>query len=185
MIKENQLLNAKILIIDDESANVMLLEQLLKQKGYTNFISITDPREAVKTYENFLPDLVLLDMNMPHKDGLTLLKEFNELEKDSYAPVMILTAQTDNKIRLQALEAGTRDFLSKPFDLLEVALRIRNMIEVRLLNNQVKMYNEILEGKVQERSVDLAASQLRLEHEIAERQKMMEELKRAPAASGE
>ncbi len=184
MIEENQILNAKILIIDDESANIMLLEQLLKQKGYQHYTSISDPRKATQTYEQFCPDLVLLDMNMPHKDGLTLLKEFNELEKDSYAPVMILTAQTDNKIRIEALEAGARDFLSKPFDLVEVSLRIRNMIEVRLLNNQVKMYNEILEGKVQERSVDLAATQLRLEHEIAQRQKMVEEIKRAPTVSG-
>ena len=124
-------------------------------------------------------------MNMPNKNGLVLLKEFNELERDSYAPVMILTAQTDNEIRIKALEAGARDFLCKPFDLMEVALRIRNMIEVRLLNNQVQMYNEILEGKIQERSVDLAASQLRLEHEIAERQKMMEKIKQAPVHSGE
>jgi cyclic di-GMP phosphodiesterase len=177
MITEQQILNAKIFIIDDEPANVKLLVNFLRKSSYKNLVSITDPRDAVKTYQEVHPDLILLDMNMPHKDGLTLLEEFNQLEIDNYPPVMVLTAQTDKEIRLKALKAGARDFLSKPFDLIEVSLRIKNMLETRLLSNQVRMYSRILEEKFQERSVDLAASQLKLEHEIEERQKMVRKLK--------
>jgi len=171
MITEQEIFSSKILIIDDEMANIKLLEQLLTQNGYKNLISITDPREAIKTYQEVNPDLVLLDLNMPHKDGFTLLEEFNHLERDNYPPVMVLTAQGEKGARIKALKAGARDFLSKPFDLIEVSLRIKNMLEIRLLNNRLLMYSRILEEKIQERSVDLVASQLRLEHKIEERKK--------------
>ncbi len=179
MIKEEQLLNSKILIIDDETANVCLLEDLLGERGYKNLKIVTDSRLAFETYKQFKPDLILLDLNMPHVDGMTLLKQFNNVEKDNYAPVMILTAQSDNEIRFEALEAGAKDFLSKPFDLFEVILRIKNMLEVRLLVNQLSKYNAILEEKIQDRNLDLAESQSRLEHEIAEREKVMRQLKRS------
>ncbi|MFQ5451744.1 MAG: response regulator [Nitrospinaceae bacterium] len=166
MITTEQIHNARILIVDDEPANVMLLEQMLKQEGYTSVHSLTDPREAAAQYRTINPELVLLDLNMPHMNGFQVLEQLKEIEKEYYAPVMILTAQPDHQTRINALDAGAKDFLSKPFDLLEVSIRIRNMLEVRLLNNQVLLYNQMLADKVQGCSVDLAAAQLRLEHEM-------------------
>ena len=148
-------LKAKILIVDDEQANVSLLEDILENEGYSNFESTQDSRKALDMYKKSRPDLVLLDLNMPHMDGFQVMEQLREVEKGSYAPILILTAQSDRNIRLNALAAGARDFIEKPFDITEVIHRISNMLEIRLLHNQVRDQNQILEKKVSERTHEL------------------------------
>jgi len=133
LITEEQFHRAKILIVDDEPANIRLLEGLLKGKGYACIESVTDPRKVLELYQEFQPDLVLLDLNMPHLKGLQVLEQLNNLDQKYPAPIMILTAQTDIESKLRVLALGARDFLSKPFDLIELSIRIRNLLEVRLL----------------------------------------------------
>lgn len=148
-------LKAKILIVDDEPANVALLEDILEEQGYTYFRSTTDSRKALAMYEEIRPDLVLLDLNMPNLDGFQVMEQLKELEQDSYAPILVLTAQSDRNTRIKSLEAGARDFLGKPFDLIEVKQRIANMLEIRLSHNQTRDQNRILELKVKERTYEL------------------------------
>jgi len=148
-------LKAKILIIDDEQANITLLEDILDNEGYSHFKSTQDSRKALDMYKEIRPDLVLLDLNMPHLDGFQVMEQLKEVEKDSYAPILVLTAQADRNIRLNALAAGARDFIEKPFDITEVVHRISNMLEIRLLHNQVRNQNQILEKKVEIRTHEL------------------------------
>lgn len=158
MIEKGELLKAKILIVDDQPPNVLLLEKFLKSIGYTNLRSTTDSREAVPIYKEFQPDLLLLDLNMPHIDGFGVLAQLNTIEKDSYLSVLILTAQTDQESRLRSLGLGAKDYLSKPFDMVEVGIRIRNTLEVRLLMNKLeqsqreseRLLHNILPAKVAE-----------------------------------
>ena len=151
-------LKAKILIVDDEERNISLLEDILDSEGYTNFKSILDSRKALAMYKEFQPDLVLLDINMPHLDGFQVMKQLQEIEKDSYAPILVLTAQSARNVRLNALSAGARDFIEKPFDITEVVHRITNMLETRLLHNQVRDQNRSLEIKVKDRTRELEKS---------------------------
>jgi len=148
-------LKSKILIVDDEPANVALLEDILEEQGYTYFRSTTDSRKTLTMYEEMRPDLVLLDLNMPHLDGFQVMEQLRELEQDSYAPILVLTAQSDRNTRIKSLEAGARDFLGKPFDLIEVKQRIANMLEIRLFHNQTRDQNRLLELKVKERTYEL------------------------------
>jgi putative two-component system response regulator len=148
-------LKSKILIVDDEPANVALLEDILEEQGYTYFRSTTDSRKTLTMYEEMRPDLVLLDLNMPHLDGFQVMEQLRELEQDSYAPILVLTAQSDRNTRIKSLEAGARDFLGKPFDLIEVKQRISNMLEIRLLHNHTRDQNRLLELKVKERTYEL------------------------------
>jgi putative two-component system response regulator len=148
-------LNAKILIVDDEIANIALLEDILENEGYINFKSTSDSRKALNLYKEYRPDLVLLDLNMPYIDGFKVMEQLNEFEKNSYAPILVLTAQSDRNTRLRALAAGARDYIEKPFDITEVIQRISNMLEIRLLHNQVRDQNAILEERVKERTQEL------------------------------
>lgn len=147
---------AKILIVDDQAPNVVLLEKILQAEGYDQIVTTTDSRQVAELYVRHHFDLVLLDLNMPYLTGFDVMQQLNELEPDSYVPVLVLTAQPDMKTRLRALESGARDFLTKPFDRLEVLSRIRNMLEVRMMHNQIRDQNRILEEKVQERTRELA-----------------------------
>jgi len=145
---ETNFLKSKILIVDDEQANISLLEDVLENEGYTHFRSTQDSRKALEMYKEIRPDLVLLDLNMPYLDGFQVIEQLKEFEKNSYAPVLVLTAQSDRQTRLRALSAGARDYIEKPFDITEVTQRISNMLEIRLLHNQVRDQNLILEEKV-------------------------------------
>lgn len=155
-----QIKNARILIVDDNQTNVTLLDMLLKAEGYTNLTGVTDPREVKALYKKAPFDLVLLDIRMPHLDGFGVMAQIREIEGDGYLPVMVLTAQTDMETKLKALESGAMDFLHKPFDQLEVLTRIRNMIHARLLHNQVKDQNALLEERVRERTRELEETRL-------------------------
>lgn len=154
------LLQAKILIVDDQTPNVTLLEKMLRAEGYSNVVGVTDSRQVYELYEQQRFDLVLLDLNMPHLTGFDVMRQLRELEPDSYVPILVLTAQPDMKTRLRALESGARDFLAKPFDRLEVLNRIRNMLEVRLMHNQIRDQNKVLEDKVRERTQELSDTRL-------------------------
>lgn len=146
----------KILIIDDEPMNVILLEQILRENNYTRLQSVTDSRKAQAAMADFQPDLILLDLMMPHLDGFTLLEEIRAAQnEDTFLPVLVLTADVNEKSKLRALAAGATDFLLKPFDKTEVLLRIRNLLQSRhahlLLDNQRAAYEEAL----RERSAEL------------------------------
>jgi CheY-like chemotaxis protein len=117
MIEKTEILNAKILMVDDESSNIIVLETALKQAKYTSISSTTDSRKAASLYQQLKPDLVLLDLRMPYFDGFAVIEQIKQIEKTSYAPILVLTAESDPSVRLKALQAGARDFLSKPLDL--------------------------------------------------------------------
>lgn len=160
MISKKQILNAKILIVDDEVDNINVLERMLKIEGYTNLQSTTDSRNVRKIYQDFLADLILLDLSMPHMDGFEVMGLLKEINKGAHLPVLVLTALQDDDTLLKALDSGAQDFIKKPFDLPEVLARIRNMLEVRLLHEELKKQNEILEEKVSARTKELNETRL-------------------------
>lgn len=164
MVTARDITASRILIVDDELTNVQLLEKVLEHDGYRNFQSVTDPRRALDTYRSFRPDLVLLDLNMPVIDGFEIMERLKEIEKESYLPVLVLTAQADLETRLRALRMGARDYVNKPFDISEICSRIRNILEVRLLHNQIKSQNQILEEKISERTATMVAYHEQLMH---------------------
>jgi len=132
MIPAADILNAKILVVDDKLANVLLIEGMLRIAGYTCVQSTTDPKEVCELHRANRYDLILLDLQMPGMDGFEVMQGLKQIEADGYLPVLVITAQPDHKLR--ALEAGARDFVSKPFDLSELRARVRNMLEVRLFS---------------------------------------------------
>jgi putative two-component system response regulator len=153
---------AGVLVVDDEPANVKLLERMLAQEGYTNVTATMDPEEAVTLYRRNHYDIVLLDLNMPRLDGFGVMKALTEIDHADIPPILVITAQTDRDSRLRALQEGGRDFLNKPFDRVELMARIRNMLEMRLLHNDVRDQNEILETRVQERTLELHDTRLEI-----------------------
>lgn len=116
MISKQELLKSRLLIIDDNSANVELLEEILSSEGYSSVLGITDSRKAEQMYISYRPHLVLLDINMPYFDGYQVMEQFKKIEEESYIPVLVLTALQDKETRIRALSEGAQDFLTKPFD---------------------------------------------------------------------
>jgi PAS domain S-box-containing protein len=155
----SEILGANILIVDDQKSNVDLLEQLLVEAGYVHVSWTLNSREVCALHRKKAYDLILLDLQMPDPDGFQVMAALRTNEADSYLPVIVLTAQPGHKVR--ALQCGAKDFISKPFDLLEVKTRIHNMLEVRLLYKKLKNYNELLEQRVQERTAELRESEAR------------------------
>ncbi len=159
MICQADISNASILIVDDQEANLALLEQLLSDALYTRVTSTTDPRKVCALHRAHSYDLILLDLQMPEMGGFEVIEALKTNDADAYLPVLVLTAQPGHKLR--ALQAGVRDFISKPFDLLEVKTRIRNMLEVRLLYKRLARHNEELEKIVRLRTAELRESEAR------------------------
>lgn len=159
MLSPLNILDASILIVDDQLSNVQLLEQLLSETGYTQISSTMHPQEVCALHAEHDYDLILLDLQMPGMDGFQVMEDLKAQLKDSYLPVIVLTAQPSHKIN--ALQAGAKDFISKPFDLVEVKTRIHNMLEVRLLYKKLANYNTLLEAKVRERTTELRESEAR------------------------
>ncbi len=156
---QEEILNARILIVDDQEPNVRLLSRLLTEAGYTQVSSTMNPAEVCALHRAHAYDLILLDLQMPVMDGFAVIEGLKANLEDDYLPVMVLTAQPGHKLR--ALQSGVRDFVSKPFDLLEVKTRIRNMLEVRLLYKRLEAHNEALENAVRERTAELRESEAR------------------------
>ena len=179
MLIESEIRNASILIVDDQDANVMLLEQLLSDAGYTNVASTMNPVEVCALHRKNDYDLILLDLHMPVMDGFAVMEGLKEIETNSYVPVLVITAQPNHKLR--ALNIGAKDFISKPFDLLEVKTRIYNMLEVRLLYKKIVTDNKTLESTVQERTKEISGANMQLTQEIGERKKAEESLQSAYA----
>jgi PAS domain S-box-containing protein len=159
MVSELDILRASILIVDDQESNVRLLEQLLSETGYTCVASTTNPKEVCALHRKNRYDLILLDLQMPGMDGFQVMEGLKTNDADGYLPVLVITAQPGHKLR--ALQAGAKDFISKPFDLVEVKTRIHNMLEVRLLYKKLENYNKVLEQTVQERTAELRESEAR------------------------
>src|SRR2546421_12601477 len=159
MVDLSDILGAKILIVDDLEANVRLLDRMLRQAGHTCVASTMDPHEVCGLHRDNRYDLILLDLEMPGMDGFQVMEGLKEIEADGYLPILVITAQPGHKLR--ALQAGARDFISKPFDLVEVRTRIRNMLEVRLLYKRLERNNKELEATVMERTAELRESEAR------------------------
>jgi putative two-component system response regulator len=159
---------ARILVVDDQESNVQLLERLLRLKGYEQIESITDSRLTVERFLATRPDLILLDLRMPHLSGLEVLEELQPLiGVEEYLPILILTADTAPETRQTALSMGAKDFLNKPFDAVEVLLRIRNLLETRLLYLQLRDQNAVLDRKVRERTRELEEAQTEILSRLA------------------
>lgn len=156
---ERDIFNANILIVDDQEANISLLEQLLAETGYTSVTSTKNPEKVFEMHRTQRYDLILLDLQMPVMDGFEVMTALKANQDDAYLPVLVLTAQPNHKLR--ALQAGAKDFVSKPFDLVEVKTRIHNMLEVRLLYKRLENYNKVLEQTVLERTAELRESEAR------------------------
>jgi signal transduction histidine kinase len=152
--------DARILIIDDEPANVLLLERMLAADGYRDVRSTTDARTALSLYRSHEPDLILLDLLMPHLDGVAVLEQLHtETPDDAYVPVLVLTADATAAAKLRALEAGAHDFLTKPFEQVEVRLRMRNLLNTRRLHLTLQAHNRSLEATVRDRTERLLQSE--------------------------
>ena len=165
MLGNSEILQGRILIVDDLAANVRLLEQMLRSAGYTRVDSTMDSREVCALHRRNHYDLILLDLMMPNMDGFAVLEGLKAIEADRYVPVLVITAQPGHKLR--ALQAGAKDFISKPIDLIEAKARIHNMLEVRLLYRQIEAHNLVLEQTVLERTAELRASEERF-HRLTE-----------------
>ncbi|PYN59954.1 MAG: hypothetical protein DMD92_08000 [Candidatus Rokuibacteriota bacterium] len=159
-MNEQALRTGRILIVDDEPANVRLLERLLQGAGYTQLEKTTDSRQVLALYQTFHPDLVLLDLLMPHLDGVAVLGQLRSvIPSGAYVPVLVLTADATLDAKQRALAAGANDFLTKPFEQFEVVLRIRNLLDTRRLYLELDRQNRSLEETVRERTERLLQSE--------------------------
>jgi putative two-component system response regulator len=160
MVSSSDILNGNLLIVDDQAVNVLLLDRMLGGAGYTSIASTTDPHEVCELHRKNRYDLILLDLQMPGMDGFQVMEGLREVEPNDYLPVLVITAQPGHKLR--ALQAGAKDFISKPFELPEVLARVRGMLEVRLLHKALHAHNDLLEQRVRERTADVNESYLEL-----------------------
>jgi putative two-component system response regulator len=159
--------HARIMIVDDEPANVDLLRRVLGRAGFHKLDSTNDPREAVSLYVETRPDLILLDLHMPHVDGLAVMDRLNDIVEASYLPILMLTGDMTPEARREALSRGAKDFVNKPFNPDEVLLRIRTLLETRFLYLQIQSHNQMLEAKVRERTRELEAAQIEIIERLA------------------
>ncbi|HEY2430491.1 MAG TPA: HD domain-containing phosphohydrolase [Acidimicrobiales bacterium] len=154
---------ARILIVDDQPANVDLLERLLAKAGYRHLRSTTNPRAVPGQFVEFAPDLVLLDLHMPEVDGFGVMEQLAALiPRHTYLPILVLTADVNDDVRRRALASGAHDFLIKPFDATEVWLRIANLLRTRFLHLALAQQNELLEERVGERTQQLEEARLEI-----------------------
>jgi putative two-component system response regulator len=160
--------NSRILIVDDQHENVTLLDRTLRSAGYTHIASTTDSRQALNLFTEFQPDLVALDLRMPHVDGFALLKQLrSRVPAGTFVPVLVLTADNSRKTKHEALTLGAKDFLTKPIDVAEALLRIYNLLETRYLHEELRRHSETLEEKVRMRTEELEQAQLEILQRLA------------------
>ena len=160
--------SAHVLIVDDEPANVRLLERVLQKDGFTNLVSLTDSRRVAEHCAVTPPDLVLLDLMMPYCDGFAIMEMLKSQVYGAYLPILMLTADVAPRTRERALSNGAQDFLTKPFNTTEVLLRVRNLLTVRALQLELRNQNQLLEARVQERTRALEESQLEVLERLAQ-----------------
>jgi putative two-component system response regulator len=151
-----------ILIVDDEPVNLKLLDKMLRGQGYQNLELVEDPREVIERYKTARPDLILLDINMPHLDGYQVMEQLKALNDDLLPPIVILTAQHGKDYLLRALSAGARDFLTKPFDRNELLMRVRNLLDVQLAHRLLHDQKAVLETMVRTRTEELQRTRLQI-----------------------
>ena len=155
--------NSRVLISYDQEANVLLLQRILEHHGYCHFRAVTDSSRAIEEFETFQPDLLLLDLMMPKVNGYAILRDLTaQLAADSYLPVLVITADISHEARQRALTLGARDFLTKPIDATEAALRIYNLLETRWLYRRIQHHNTVLEETVASRTIELREAHRRL-----------------------
>jgi putative two-component system response regulator len=159
--------NARILIVDDEDGNVRMLRRILERAGFMKLESTSDSREASSLYLQHRPDLILLDLHMPHLDGLAVMDQLNEIAEASYLPIIILSGDLTPEARRDALSRGAKDFVGKPFQQDELLLRIKTLLETRLLYLQIQSQNQLLEAKVRERTRALEEAQIEIIERLA------------------
>jgi len=150
--------DGRVLIVDDQPVNIVLLERMLRREGYRNITSTTQPAEVADLHRANDYDLIILDLQMPGTDGFMVMEMLADVEPEGSAPVLVITAQPAHKLR--ALQAGAKDFIGKPFEQAEVLVRVRNMLEVRLLNRKLQDYSGALERDVEQRTAELHQSYL-------------------------
>jgi PAS domain S-box-containing protein len=161
-MKNLALRESRILIVDDQESNVLLLQAILEDNGYINLRTVTDSRQVLALVREFQPDLILLDLMMPYLDGFEVMEQLNvSLPADHFLPILVLTADIRAEAKQRALSIGAKDFLTKPFDQVEALLRIQNLLETRHLYTQLQNHNQILEQKIVERT-DQIVQQSRL-----------------------
>ena len=149
----------RVLVIDDEEPNVRVLRRIMTRAGFSDVHTVTDSREAADRFDALSPDLVLLDLRMPHLDGFTVLEQLRDrIPGTTYLPILVLTGDGASEARQHALRLGARDFLTKPFEASEVVLRIQNLLEARLLHLSLARQNQELERKVGDRTTQLEAA---------------------------
>ena len=158
---------ARILIVDDEPANVRLLERVLEKLGYDNARGVTDSREVADLITAFDPDLILLDLHMPHLDGYQVLEHLRERKSSEYLPVLAVTADVNPETRVRALAAGANDFLTKPVEPSEVGLRVRHLLATRFMTLELQDQTEMLEQKIRARTFDLEEAQIEIMERLA------------------
>lgn len=167
MIPADQIISAKILIVDDQKLHALFLKDVLNQDGFRNIVCLNDPLKALRTVLDSQPDLLVLDLMMPGLDGFQIMSQLTEFRKDSYLPILALSSEKNSEIRLRALQGGATDILNKPYETIEILFRIRNMIEMRILHMAAKNQNFILEKRVQERTQELRDSQFDIIQRLA------------------
>ncbi|MBJ7221734.1 MULTISPECIES: HD-GYP domain-containing protein [unclassified Brenneria] len=159
--------DARILIVDDEAANLKVLEKLLSSEGYCRLVSVQDPRLVLRTYLEARPDLILLDINMPHIDGYQLMQQLKMLHDPLLPPIMVLTAEHGRERLLKALSAGARDYVNKPFDRTELLMRVRNLLDAHLAHRLIYEQNDVLEKMVRLRTRELLDTRLQVVRRLA------------------
>ncbi len=165
---EQSISSARILIVDDDPANIRLLTRILERSGASRIFSTTSPMDAESLFREHSPDLVLLDLHMPEMDGLEVIQSLQQLiAPGEYPPILMLTGDLSQESKAQALSGGAKDFLTKPFSPDEATLRIRNLLETRFLHLQLQQQNERLEVKVRERTAALEEAHIEILERLA------------------
>jgi len=156
MASEAEIKSARIVVVDDEPMNIELFEALLRDNGYTNLSMISDSRRAVSMFSQEDPDLLMLDLHMPHQDGYEVLQSLRYLvPAEAFMPILVLTADSTIEARRRALASGATEFLSKPFDMIEMQLRIETLLRLRFLYRDLRKEKALLEQRVKERTRSL------------------------------
>lgn len=155
--------SSRILIVDDQRVNIALLEGILRNAGYRDLVSTTDPSEAASLFRNSRPDLVMLDLHMPEISGFEVMEQLRVLTmRDEYLPIVVLTADVTPETKRAALKAGAMDFLTKPFDSIEVILRVGNLLETRSLHHRLEHHARFLAEKLSAKHQELESSHVEL-----------------------